>query len=105
MTVESPARTDALVYRAPLQVRAKRNASDCVVEIELVDPQGAHLPAWKPGAHLEIHLPSGLNRQYSLCSSPAEAGTYRLGILNDPNSRGGSREVHELLRGGRHRWR
>lgn len=100
MTVESPRRTDALVYRMPLQVRARRDASDCVVELELVDPQGGELPPWQPGAHLEVHLPSGLNRQYSLCSNPAEAGAYRLGILNDPNSRGGSREVHEVLREG-----
>ncbi|WP_411733360.1 PDR/VanB family oxidoreductase [Paeniglutamicibacter sp.] len=100
MTVESPARTDALVYRAPLQVLAKKDASDCVTELELVDPQGAGLPAWQPGAHLEIHLPSGLSRQYSLCSSPTESGTYRLGILKDPNSRGGSQEVHEKIEAG-----
>ncbi|MFD1212019.1 PDR/VanB family oxidoreductase [Arthrobacter sp. GCM10027362] len=100
MTAQTLERTQAAVTRMPLQVRAKRTASDCVVELELVHPGGAELPAWEPGAHLEVHLPSGLSRQYSLCSSPEDSAAYRLGILNELASRGGSRFVHEKLQEG-----
>lgn len=100
MTATTLEKTHAAVTRMPLQVRAKRAASDCVVELELVHPDGADLPAWQPGAHIEVHLPSGLNRQYSLCSNPDDGGAYRLGILNEPASRGGSKFVHEELQEG-----
>jgi ferredoxin-NADP reductase len=70
------------------------------VELELVHPEGAALPEWQPGAHVELHLPSGLSRQYSLCGSPDDTSSYRLGILNDPISRGGSSYVHAGLAEG-----
>ena len=97
MTSETLLRTPATLTRQPLQVRSKRSASDCVVELELVHPDGAALPEWQPGAHVELHLPSGLSRQYSLCGSPDDTSSYRLGILNDPTSRGGSSYVHAGL--------
>lgn len=97
MTSETMLRTPATLIRQPLQVRSKRSASDSVVELELVHPDGAALPGWQPGAHIELHLPSGLSRQYSLCGSPDDSSSYRLGILNDPASRGGSSYVHSGL--------
>ena len=97
MTSETMLRTPATLTRQPLQVRSKRSASDCVVELELVHPDGAALPGWQPGAHIELHLPSGLSRQYSLCGNPDDNSSYRLGILNDPTSRGGSSYVHTGL--------
>jgi ferredoxin-NADP reductase len=66
-----------------------------VVAVELCDPRGMELPAWEPGAHLDVHLPSGLIRQYSLCSDPENRTTYRIAVLRAPDSRGGSAEVHD----------
>lgn len=100
MTAQTLERTQTALDRTPLQVRAKRTASDCVVELELVHPDGAGLPAWQPGAHIEVHLPSGLSRQYSLCSHPDDGTAYRLGVLNEQASRGGSKFVHEELQEG-----
>lgn len=97
MTSETMLRTPRAVLRQPLQVRTKRTASDCVVELELVHPDGDALPEWQPGAHVELHLPSGLSRQYSLCGNPHDNSSYRLGILNAPDSRGGSSYLHAGL--------
>ena len=64
-------------------------------------PQGDDLPAWEPGAHVDLLLDEGLVRQYSLCGDPRDAKTWRVGVLLDPASRGGSRHVHErLVEGG-----
>jgi ferredoxin-NADP reductase len=68
---------------------------------ELVRPDGTALPAYEPGAHVDLHLPNGLIRQYSLTSPAREPRTYTLGIKRDPASRGGSRFVHDDLRVGR----
>jgi len=63
----------------------------------LVDPDGNDLPAWEPGAHIDLLLDEGLVRQYSLCGDPLDAKTWRVGVLLDPQSRGGSRHVHDKL--------
>jgi ferredoxin-NADP reductase len=55
------------------------------------------LPAWTPGAHIDVVLPSGQCRQYSLCG-PVTSGDYEIAVRIEPNGRGGSREVHEVLR-------
>ncbi|QYA99783.1 PDR/VanB family oxidoreductase (plasmid) [Rhodococcus sp. USK10] len=75
-------------------------AADDVVELVLAAPDGDRLPSWDPGSHLDVLLESGLVRQYSLSGSPATPDCYRLGILRDSNSRGGSAEVHDTLRKG-----
>jgi vanillate O-demethylase ferredoxin subunit len=53
------------------------------------------LPLFTPGSHVDVHLPSGRVRQYSLCNAPDS--TYRIAVKVDPNGRGGSLEVHEAL--------
>ncbi|MET9655370.1 MULTISPECIES: PDR/VanB family oxidoreductase [unclassified Streptomyces] len=69
-----------------------------VVQLRL---EGTGLPAWQPGAHLDLVLPSGLVRQYSLCGDPADTGTYTVATrLIEPGGRGGSREVHDQLHEG-----
>jgi ferredoxin-NADP reductase len=83
-----------------LMVRQQRLESDGVLSLVLEHPDGSELPAWTPGAHIDVVLPSGIVRQYSLCSDPAEKTQYRIAVLNDPNSRGGSREMHEAVRTG-----
>ncbi|MCX4761542.1 PDR/VanB family oxidoreductase [Streptomyces sp. NBC_01275] len=83
---------DLLVHRMTWE------ATD-VLSVDLVHPQGKPLPAWTPGAHIDLHL-DGLVRQYSLCGDPADPARYRVAVLNDPASRGGSAYVHRALRPG-----
>jgi ferredoxin-NADP reductase len=66
----------------------------------MVDPDGAPLPAWEPGAHLDVLLPSGLVRQYSLCGDPRDQFGYTIAVLNEPVGRGGSAELHECALAG-----
>ncbi len=61
---------------------------------------GSLLPAFSAGAHIDVHLPDGLVRQYSLCNHPEERHRYLIGVLNDPASRGGSRSLHEQVQAG-----
>lgn len=82
-----------------LLVRAMRWESDQVLSLVLEDPTGAELPSWEPGAHIDLLLPTAM-RQYSLCGDPADRQRYRIAVLNEPASRGGSRYVHESLRPG-----
>jgi ferredoxin-NADP reductase len=82
-----------------LLVRTMRWESDCVISVVLEDPDGGELPAWAPGAHIDLLLPAA-TRQYSLCGDPADRRRYRVAVLNEPASRGGSRYVHESLRPG-----
>ena len=87
-------------YAAELVVHRRRAAAESVVALELSDPDGEDLPAWEPGAHIDLLLDEGMVRQYSLCGNPRDAKTWRIGVLLDPNSRGGSRHVHENLEEG-----
>lgn len=68
-----------------------------ITVIDLVAVDGSELPSFEAGAHIDVHLEEGLTRQYSLSNSPEENHRYRLGVLLDPDSRGGSRAVHERL--------
>ncbi|MEU4316181.1 ferredoxin reductase [Nocardia sp. NPDC024068] len=77
----------------------QREAAD-VVGVVLVDPDGDPLPAWLPGAHLDLFLPSGRQRQYSLCGDPHDRSAYRIAVRLDPHGAGGSIEIHEDLRSG-----
>jgi ferredoxin-NADP reductase len=86
-------------HELDLLVRRMTWEADGVLSVDLVHPDGKPLPAWSPGAHLDLHA-GGHVRQYSLCGDPADPTTYRLGILDEPSSRGGSRHVHSKLRPG-----
>ncbi len=87
-------------FTVELVVRRRLPAADGVVTLELVDPAGNELPAWEPGAHIDLLLGDGLVRQYSLCGDPRVPDTWRIGVLLDPNSRGGSLHVHQRLHEG-----
>ncbi|MFD4840073.1 PDR/VanB family oxidoreductase [Achromobacter sp. NPDC058515] len=65
---------------------------------ELVDPDGAQLPPFSAGAHVDIHFGQGMVRQYSLCNSPSERHRYVIAILRDAKGRGGSQRLHDHLR-------
>ena len=81
-------------------VRRREMQAEGVVVLELVDTSGQPLPVFDAGAHIDLHLGNELVRQYSLCSDPADTSVYRVGILKDPQSRGGSIAVHERLHEG-----
>jgi ferredoxin-NADP reductase len=83
-----------------LLVRSMTHEAAGVVSLELTDPDGHDLPPWAPGAHLDLHLPGELFRQYSLSGDPADRSRYRLGILREGAGRGGSAYVHDTLRPG-----
>ncbi|WP_236787858.1 PDR/VanB family oxidoreductase [Amycolatopsis sp. GM8] len=82
-----------------LEIRALRKESEGVLSLTLADPAGRLLPEWEPGAHVDLWL-GELVRQYSLCGDPANRREYRLGVLLEPDSRGGSSYVHSVLRPG-----
>ncbi|WP_236796142.1 PDR/VanB family oxidoreductase [Amycolatopsis sp. GM8] len=64
------------------------------------DPSGAPLPPWTPGAHVDVLLPGGLERQYSLCGDPANRDSYRIAVLREQPSRGGSAHLHDEVKPG-----
>ncbi|MBF6617493.1 MAG: oxidoreductase [Candidimonas sp.] len=82
-----------------VQVFKKRQEAEGVCSFELVCPSGQPLSAFTAGAHIDVHI-NGLVRQYSLCNDPAEATQYRIGVLREPASRGGSVAMHEALSEG-----
>ncbi|SEJ59743.1 PDR/VanB family oxidoreductase [Demequina mangrovi] len=87
-------------------VRRRESAAPDVDVFELVPVDGASLPGWEPGAHVDVLTDAGLERQYSLCGDPADAGAWRIAVLREDEGRGGSRWIHEnLLEGGRVRVR
>ncbi|WP_213577618.1 PDR/VanB family oxidoreductase [Rhodococcus sp. USK13] len=87
-------------FSADLVVRDRSTPSEGVVLLDLAHPEKDVLPRWEPGAHIDLLLADGLTRQYSLCGDPADLEMWRVGILLDPNTRGGSRLVHEQLHRG-----
>jgi tetrachlorobenzoquinone reductase len=68
---------------------------------ELARLDGRPLPAYEPGAHIDVHLPNGIVRQYSLIEAEPDPARYTIGVKRDPASRGGSRYVHDDLRVGK----
>jgi vanillate O-demethylase ferredoxin subunit len=66
-----------------------------VAIFELTSSSSQPLPSFVAGAHIDVHIDSETVRQYSLCNNPSDTSTYRIGVLNDPNSRGGSVKIHQ----------
>jgi vanillate O-demethylase ferredoxin subunit len=62
-----------------------------------VSADGTKLPSFSAGSHIDVHLPGGVVRQYSLCNDPAETHRYLIAVLRDPESRGGSMAVHDAV--------
>jgi vanillate O-demethylase ferredoxin subunit len=81
-------------------VRHREVQGEAVAVLELADPDGAPLPAFTAGAHIDVHLPGGVVRPYSLCGDPRLRDVYRLGVLRELSSRGGSQAVHSQLSEG-----
>jgi ferredoxin-NADP reductase len=81
-------------------LRTLRYEAPGIVSLELLPEPGAALARFDAGAHIDVHLPNGLVRSYSLLNDPRETHRYCLGVLEDKASRGGSRCAHEQLRVG-----
>jgi ferredoxin-NADP reductase len=84
-----------------LLVAEMETLADGVTSAVLVDPAGGDLPAWEPGAHVAVTLPSGLVRQWSLCGDPVDRRRYRIAVLRVADGRGGSVEFHDAGLHGR----
>ncbi|CAM5547117.1 ferredoxin [Streptomyces spiroverticillatus] len=83
-----------------LSVEQAELIADGVLALTLRAPDGADLPAWDPGAHIDLVLTPDLIRTYSLCGDPADRRTWRIAVLNEPAGRGGSAHVHRELAPG-----
>jgi ferredoxin-NADP reductase/nitrite reductase/ring-hydroxylating ferredoxin subunit len=96
-----PTHTSVDTRLAPLRVVVARKwmAADGVAGFELESIAG-RLPAFQPGAHIDVHLQNGLVRQYSLTNGPRDVARYRIGVKLEPQSRGGSSALHNTVRKG-----
>lgn len=83
-----------------VRVASKALEAEDIVTLELVAHDGRALPSFSAGSHIDVQLPGGITRQYSLCNDSKETHRYLIGVLKDPASRGGSRAVHETVKEG-----
>lgn len=93
----SPTKSPA---RLRLRVESKRICAENTVTLDLVSADDVALPAFTAGSHIDLFLPGGLTRQYSLRNDPRESHRYALGVLREPGGRGGSAYVHDRLNAG-----
>lgn len=88
--------TDGLRVR----VAARRDEAEGIVGFDLVADTGGRLPPFEAGAHIDVQVPGGPVRPYSLCGDPADDQRWQLGVLREPASRGGSAGLHERVKAG-----
>ncbi|MBN6525530.1 oxidoreductase [Acinetobacter pittii] len=86
------------LYDVVVKNRHVEGGNIAVMEFE--SATSAALPKVEAGAHIDVHLPNGMVRQYSLCQNPNDEGKFRLGILRDPESRGGSISAFDEIKDG-----
>ncbi|MFK3983430.1 PDR/VanB family oxidoreductase [Micromonospora sp. NPDC050397] len=80
-----------------LVVRDREQVAHGVVRLTLARPDGGLLPEWAPGAHIDLAVGDGKARQYSLCGDLAQRRHWTVSVLLEPQSRGGSRFLHDTL--------
>src|SRR5688500_17775275 len=85
-----------------LSVKVLRRTQEAeeIVSFELARADGAALPAFSAGSHIDVQVPGGLTRQYSLCNDANENHRYRIAVLRDAASRGGSVGMHDAVKEG-----
>lgn len=87
-----------------LQVAARIDEARGIAGLVLTDPQGASLPEWAPGSHIDVHIDrpgsAPILRQYSLCGDPSDRGSYRIAVLREDAGEGGSVHLHDHVRQG-----
>lgn len=81
----------------PLVLAERTELVPGIAQFTLVAPDGGELPLWQPGAHIDVVLPDGLVRQYSLCGDPADRTRFTIAVLREDDGRGGSVRLHEEL--------
>lgn len=91
MNIVSPIRATVL---------ARVQEAQDIVSFELAAADGAPLPPFSAGSHIDVQIRPGLTRQYSLCNEPSERHRYQIAVLRDPRSRGGSHAIHDSVQVG-----
>ncbi|MGY4766437.1 PDR/VanB family oxidoreductase [Kribbella sp. CWNU-51] len=84
----------------PLRVKSHQQVSSGVTELVLVADDSSELPSWAPGSHIDVQVRPGLVRQYSLCGDPEDRSQWRIAVLREPASRGGSAALCERVQPG-----
>lgn len=90
----------AIDHARPVQVTELALVAEGVIAVKVIPLDGAPLPPWTPGAHVDLVLPNALTRQYSLVAAAQDLSWYQVAVGLDPASRGGSEYVHMFLRPG-----
>ena len=93
LAVVTAARANSSTYGSRSDARRPKVSSNSPSPI----PRAGRCPSWTAGAHVDLSCDPSLTRQYSLCGSAADESSWKVGVLRDPNSRGGSAYVHEKL--------
>ena len=88
------------VTTSRLTVLSVDEIAEDILAVSFAASDGGSVPGWEPGAHLEIVLPSGQLRQYSLCGDPADTSRYQIAVLREDTGRGGSLELHQIVQPG-----
>jgi vanillate O-demethylase ferredoxin subunit len=83
-----------------VKVVRKSREAEGIASFELARVDGAPLPPFSAGSHIDVQVPGGLTRQYSLCNDSGEQHLYRIAVLRDPASRGGSVAMHDAVHEG-----
>jgi ferredoxin-NADP reductase len=83
-----------------LVVSSRQPIADQVISLGLNSPAGEPLPGWNPGAHIDLVLPNGLVRQYSICGDPHISSTWRIAVQHEIGGRGGSSFIHHSITEG-----
>lgn len=81
-----------------VRVAARHEEADGILTFELVSTDGRPLPPFTAGSHIDVQIRDGLVRQYSLANDPADSRHYLIGVLREPQSRGGSAAMHEAVK-------
>lgn len=89
-----------MTQRIKVLINAIKDQALNIKTYELVSPDGASLPPFTPGAHIDFFLPNKLIRQYSLSNSAEEKNRYVVGIQKEEQGRGGSRLIHDQFKVG-----
>ncbi|GAW51862.1 MULTISPECIES: PDR/VanB family oxidoreductase [unclassified Nocardioides] len=90
-----------MVEQRELRVTQMTLEAEGVLSLRLSRIEGNKpLPAWDPGAHIDVYVPDGTTRQYSLCGDPRDLSSWQIAVLREPQGRGGSAFIHDELRVG-----
>ena len=90
-----------MVEQRELRVTQMTLEAEGVLSLRLSRIEGNKpLPVWDPGAHIDVYVPDGTTRQYSLCGDARDLSSWQIAVLREPEGRGGSAFIHDELRVG-----